>query len=102
MTGQYGPNRGMANLSPRQDRMFNNLDKNNNGTIDRQEAQGNPSLSRHFDAADTYGNQAITPSEFAAFEAHEQESGNNQGYGPMSGQSEPPREQQSPTSGGNQ
>lgn len=65
---QYEPNRDVVNLSQRKGAMFEELDQNDNDVIDRQEAQGHGQLSKRFDEVDTYGNQAITRSEFAAFE----------------------------------
>ncbi|WP_295885251.1 PRC-barrel domain-containing protein [uncultured Thiohalocapsa sp.] len=71
---QYEPNRDVVNLSQRKGAMFEELDQNDNDVIDRQEAQGHAQLSKRFDEVDTYGNQAITRSEFAAFEIDEDSS----------------------------
>jgi sporulation protein YlmC with PRC-barrel domain len=75
---QYEPNRDIVNLSQRKNAVFEELDKNDNDVISRQEARGHEQLSQRFDEVDTYGNQAITRSEFAAFEIEEDEGGMGQ------------------------
>ncbi|MCF7989188.1 MAG: PRC-barrel domain-containing protein [Thiohalocapsa sp.] len=71
----YDPNRDMINLSQRKSELFEKLDKNDDAAIDRQEAQDHERLSERFEQADTYGNDAITRAEFAAFELEEQSDG---------------------------
>ncbi len=66
--GDYDPNRDMINLTPRKTALFNELDQDNDGAISREEAEAHERLSQQFDAVDTYGNEAITRSEFSAFE----------------------------------
>jgi hypothetical protein len=66
--GMFDPNRDMVYLPPEKTQLFERLDRNNDGVIDRQEAQQHDELSQRFDQVDAYGNQAITRSEFAAFE----------------------------------
>jgi len=67
-TTTFDPNRDMVYLSQERTRLFEKLDDNEDGVIDRQEAEDHERLSEHFSEVDTYGNQAITRSEFAAFE----------------------------------
>lgn len=70
----YDGNRDMIKLSERKSELFNELDKNDSGAIERSEAQGHEELSQRFSEADTYGNEAITRSEFAAFELKDDKS----------------------------
>jgi hypothetical protein len=65
---QYEPNRDVINLSQQQGALFEQLDDDGNDVISRQEAHDHVRLAQRFDQVDTYGNQAITRSEFAAFE----------------------------------
>ena len=72
---QYDPNRDMVYLDKQHNQMFDKLDRNGNGVIDRDEAKGNERLSNQFDNIDSYGNDAITRSEFSAFEPKGESSG---------------------------
>jgi len=78
----YDPNRDMIYLSQRKNQLFDQLDSNDNGVIDRDEARGNKRLMQQFNDVDTYANQGITRAEFAAFEI-----GDDSGMGAQSGQS---------------
>lgn len=70
----YDGNRDIIKLSDRKSELFNELDKNDSGAIERSEAEGHEELSQRFSEADTYGNEAITRSEFAAFELKDDKS----------------------------
>jgi hypothetical protein len=65
---QYEPNRDLINLSQQHGALFEELDDDGNDVISRQEARDHERLSQRFGEVDTYGNQAITRSEFAGFE----------------------------------
>lgn len=69
---QYEPNRDIINLSQQHGALFEELDDDGNDVISRQEARDHERLSQHFGQVDTYGNQAITRSEFAAFEIEDE------------------------------
>jgi len=66
------PNRDMVYLPKDQEQLFEKLDSNADGAIERNEAQSNKRLSQNFDRIDSYDNGRITRSEFAAFEAKPQ------------------------------
>lgn len=65
---KYEPNRDVINLSQQHSALFEELDDDGNDVISRQEARDHERLSQRFGQVDTYGNQAITRSELAAFE----------------------------------
>jgi sporulation protein YlmC with PRC-barrel domain len=99
--GVFDPNRDMVYLSREATQMFERLDANNDGVIDKEEAQQNDRLAERFGKIDSYGNERITRSEFAMFELEEtsqqqggaqqqQESGQQQGMQPQSGQGQGP------------
>jgi hypothetical protein len=67
-TGMFDPNRDMVYLPPEKTRLFERLDRNNDGIISREEAEQHDELKQRFDEVDSYGNERITRSEFAAFE----------------------------------
>ena len=50
---------------------FNELDENGNGTLSRQEVEGNSELIDQWSQADTDGDGTIDRAEFSAFEASE-------------------------------
>jgi len=65
---RYEPNRDMIYLPREKGRLFDKLDENGDGVIGRTEAEANERLSRQFDEINSYANQGISRSEFAAFE----------------------------------
>jgi hypothetical protein len=67
----FSANRDMIYLPEKKERLFDRLDANNDGAIDPDEAQAHSDLAEKFDRVDTYGNDRITRSEFAAFEIGE-------------------------------
>jgi sporulation protein YlmC with PRC-barrel domain len=76
-SGVFDPNRDMVYLSREATEMFKRLDTNNDGVIDKEEAQQNDRLADRFGEIDSYSNERITRSEFAMFEL--EESGQQQG-----------------------
>jgi len=76
---EFDANRDMVYLTEEKNQLFEKLDKNDNGLIDPDEAQGHERVTEQFETLDTFGNKAIARSEFAAFEikedAGEKESG---------------------------
>ena len=67
----FDANRDMVYLTEDKNQLFEKLDKNKNGVIDPDEAKAHERLKEQFDTVDTFGNEAITRSEFAAFEIKE-------------------------------
>lgn len=93
----FDPNRDMVYLSRDATRMFERLDANSDGDIDREEAQAHDRLAQEFEELDTFGNGRITRSEFALFEPAES---GGQGGGSGSSQSPQPSRSTSPWSSG--
>ncbi|MBK1631023.1 hypothetical protein CKO31_09775 [Thiohalocapsa halophila] len=94
---KYEPNRDIINLSQQQGALFEKLDDNGDDLISREEAQDHERLSERFGKIDSYGNKAITRSEFAAFEIKDvvstgdqssQNKGNESGKQPEMSQSQ--------------
>jgi hypothetical protein len=69
----YEGNRDIIRLSEPKSELFSALDQNDSGAIEPKEAKDHERLSEQFEEVDTYGNDAITRSEFAAFELKEAE-----------------------------
>jgi hypothetical protein len=67
-SGLHEPNRDMVYLPQDKAQMFDKLDEDGDGVIGRNEAEANERLSRQFDQINSYANQGISRSEFAAFE----------------------------------
>jgi len=63
---KFLPNRDMTYLSADKRLLFETLDRNRDGVIDRDEAARNDIVSARFDAIDTFANDAITRAELAA------------------------------------
>jgi sporulation protein YlmC with PRC-barrel domain len=74
----YDPNRDMVYLSPEKNKLFESLDDNDNGVIERAEAEDHARLKKNFSDVDTYGNDAISRSEFAAFKLDKDGAGSQQ------------------------
>jgi hypothetical protein len=89
-TGMFDPNRDMVYLPPEKTRLFERLDRNNDGVISREEAQQHDELEQRFEEVDSYGNERITRSEFAAFEIQD-----DSGMTGQQGERNPRREQES-------
>jgi hypothetical protein len=68
---EFDANRDMVYLTEEKNQLFDKLDKNENGVIDPDEAKDHQRVTEQFDKLDTFGNDAITRSEFAAFEIKE-------------------------------
>jgi hypothetical protein len=68
---EFDANRDMVYLTEEKNQLFDKLDKNENGVIDPDEAKDHERVTEQFDKLDTFGNDAITRSEFAAFEIKE-------------------------------
>jgi hypothetical protein len=64
----YAPNRDMIYLSQEQEQLFDRLDEDKDGAIQRDEAQRNDRLANRFDELDSYVNDQLTRSEFSMFE----------------------------------
>lgn len=67
-SADYEGNRDIIKLSKQKAELFEKLDRNDSGAIERSEAQEHQALSERFAEIDTYRNEAITRSEFSAFE----------------------------------
>jgi hypothetical protein len=67
----FSANRDMIYLPEKKERLFSRLDANNDGAIEPGEAEAHSGLAEKFDRVDTYSNDRITRSEFAAFEIGE-------------------------------
>lgn len=80
----YDGNRDIIKLSEQKSELFHELDQNDSGAIERSEAQEHDGLSERFSEADTYGNEAITRSEFAAFELTDKETSSKRDSAEMS------------------
>jgi hypothetical protein len=64
----FEANRDMVYLSEEKEALFSKLDQDGNAAIDWDSAKQHDRLAREFDRIDTYSNDRIRRSEFAAFE----------------------------------
>ena len=71
--GAYGMDPDRTYLPQQKEQLFSRLDQNSNSVIERQEAQANEQVADQFADLDTYRNDRITRSEFAAFELQEEQ-----------------------------
>lgn len=81
-TGDYDANRDMIQLSDRNEELFDKLDKNDNAAIERSEAQDHEQLSERFSDVDTDADEAITRSEFSAFEINDDDTASSNNRAP--------------------
>jgi hypothetical protein len=71
MQQRFDANRDMVYLEPEKAKLFNKLDQDSSGSIERSEASANEDVADKFDQLDSYSNNRVTRSEFAAFELQE-------------------------------
>ena len=90
---RYEPNRQMVYLPQEKAQLFDKLDEDRDGVIGRNEAEANTRLSRQFDEINSFANQGISRSEFAAFEIKDA-GGSQMGSGPKSSKGQQPNAQQ--------
>lgn len=64
----FEANRDMVYLSEEKEALFSRLDEDDDAAIEWEEAKQHERLAREFDRIDSYSNDRITRSEFAAFE----------------------------------
>lgn len=67
----FTANRDMVYLPEQQEALFSQLDVNQDGAIDREEAQANPPVAEQYNELANEQTGRITRSEFAAFEINQ-------------------------------
>lgn len=67
----FTANRDMVYLPEQHEALFSQLDVNEDGDIDREEAQANPSVAKHYDELANEDTGLITRSGFAALEINQ-------------------------------